>query len=104
MSRHARIWMGVTILVIVALNYAIIGIPIIKRSSSIDSKSKAMLVSQVKSGKIFKNSEDEYILEILKREKVHLDRKIVILNCVAISLAILVASWVVFGLVVHKRR
>jgi hypothetical protein len=103
MTRKARIWTGLTLLLILAFNYAVIGIPLFKRSSSIENKSKAMLVSQLKSGKFLKNSEDEYILEILKREKAYLDRRILILNLVGASLGILIASWVVFGVVAHKK-
>ena len=63
------------------------------------------MISQVKSGKLFKGAlGDEYILEVLKKEKVSIDRKILVLNCAAASLSILVASWVIFGLIFHRKR
>lgn len=102
MSRKARLWLGATLLLVIIFNYAIIGFPLIKRASSIEAKTKAMLVSQVKSGKVMKNSEDEFILEILKRERSSLGRKILILNGIAISLTIAVASWTAFGMIVKK--
>lgn len=104
MSRRARIWIGITLLAVLAFNYVAIGFPLIKRVSSIEDKSKSILVSQVKSGKVFKNTEDEYILDILKREKRAIDKKIFILNIVSISALIIIASWTVFGLIFYKRR
>ena len=104
MTHKARIWIGITLLIVLAFNYAIIGFPMIKRASSIENKSKAMLISQIKSGKVLKNSEDEFILEILKREKASVDRKILVLNGIAISLVIVVISWTAFGLLFHRKR
>ncbi|MBI4974461.1 MAG: hypothetical protein HZC19_01395 [Candidatus Omnitrophica bacterium] len=104
MTSKARIWIGITLLIVLAFNYAIIGFPMIKRASSIENKSKAMLISQIKSGKVLKNSEDEYILEILKREKGSIDKKILILNSVAISASLLIISWTIFGLLFHRKR
>lgn len=104
MSRKARMWLGATLLLILAFNYAIIGLPLIKRASSIETKSKAILISQVKSGKVLKNSEDEFILEILKREKASIDRKMLVLNGIAASLVIIVVSWTAFGLLFHRKR
>ena len=103
MTRKARIWIGITLLVVLAFNYAIMGIPLLKKASSLEDKYKALLIRQVKSGEILKGSGDEHILEIFKREKSGIDKKILILNCVAASLAILIFSWVIFGLVVHRR-
>lgn len=103
MSRKARMWIGATLLIVVVFNYIIVGMPLFKRSSSLEDKYKAMLIKQVKSGEILKGSGNEYILEIFKREKSAIDRRILILNCVAASLSIFVASWVIFGLVAHKR-
>lgn len=103
MSRKARMWVGVTLLIVVVFNYIIVGVPLLRKASSIEDKYKTILIKQVKSGEILKGSGDEYILEIFKREKSAIDRRILILNCVATSLAILVASWVVFGLITHRK-
>lgn len=104
MSRNARLWIGVTLLIIIAFNYAAIGIPLLKKSASIQEKSKAILIKQVKSGEVLKNSEDEYILNIFRREKVSIDHQMIILNTAAISLLIMIVSWTVFGLIAPKKR
>jgi len=92
MSRKARIWIGVTLLAIILFNYLSLGIPLYKRVISLDSKVKIFT----------KHSEDTYVIDVLKREMVTIDKKIVILNCVAVSAAIIIVSWIIFGLAVHR--
>lgn len=104
MVRKARLWIGVTLFAVIAFNYAAIGFPLLKKSASIKDKYKVTLIKQAKSGEMFKNSEDEYMLDIFRREKSALDRNILILNCVAISLSAILLSWTLFGLILHKER
>lgn len=104
MKRNARAWVGVTLLLVIIFNYLVIGVPLYKRMGSLESKIKIMMIKQVKSGEILKNSEDNYIIDILKKETIALDRKIVILNCVAVSAAIVIMSWVIFGLIVYRKE
>jgi hypothetical protein len=84
--------------VVIVFNYAIVGLPLVRKASSIESRSKAILVNQAKSGRVFADSEDGYILDVLKREKLSLDRKLMLLNSISATLAILVVSWTSFGL------
>ena len=102
MSNKARIWIGVTLLALVAFNYLAVSFPLYRRIGSLENKIRIMMIKQVKSGEILKNSEDNYIIDILKRETIALDRKIVIINCVAVSVAIMIISWLAYGLIVHK--
>lgn len=102
MSKKARVWIGTTLLAIIIFNYIAIGLPLYRKMASLDSKIKIMMIKQVKSGEVLKDSEDNYIIDVLKRETITLDRKIVILNCVAVSVVIIIISWMVFGLVAHK--
>lgn len=102
MTKRARAWAGITLLIVIALNYAIIGMPILRRAASIQDRSKMILMAQVKSG--FRNAADDYILEILKKEKVSLDKKIGILNSAAVTVSILVLSWIAFGLIKHDSK
>jgi len=92
MNRKARIWIGVTLLAIILFNYLAIGIPLYKRMSSLDNKVRIFT----------KHSEDTYVVDVLKREMVSIDKKIVVLNCVAVSVAIIIMSWMIFGLAVHR--
>ena len=89
---------------VVILNYAIIGVPLYKKSASIDMQSKAILIKQVKSGNVLKGGSDEFLLELFRKEKASIERKFLFLNCAAISLAIVIASWTVFGVIFHKNR
>lgn len=94
MSRKARVWLGVTLLAIILFNYLAIGMPLYKRMNSLDNKVRVFA----------KHSEDAYITDILKREMITIDKKIVILNCVAVSVAIIIVSWIIFGLAVHREN
>ena len=104
MTRKARLWIGITIFAVLALNYATFAIPLAKRSSSIEQRAMTMMREDFESGKALKGSENDYILQILKKEKASVDRKLGTLNMVAVSLAIIVASWTLFGLVLNKGR
>lgn len=92
MVKKTRLWIGVTILIVILLNYLSVGIPLYSRVISLDNKIKVFT----------KNSEDAYIVDLLKKEVVSIDKKIVVLNCIAASLVIIVTSWLVFGLVFHR--
>jgi hypothetical protein len=102
MTRRARIWIGVTLLAIVAFNYAAIGIPLYRNVTSLENRTKEIMMGQLKSGKPFKNSDDCYVVDVLKKEIVNLDRKLVVLNCVGASVAAIVISWVAFGLIAGR--
>lgn len=104
MTRNARIWIGITAILIIVFNYAVIGFPMLKREASIKDQTKSILIKQVKSNRVFKNSEDEYMLDIFRREKASLDKRILILNCATATLVIIVISWTVFGVIAHRRK
>jgi hypothetical protein len=90
-------------LVLLALNYATFAIPLAKRASSIEARAMVMMREDFESGKALKESDNSYILEILKKEKATVDRKLGTLNMVAASLAIVVASWTLFGLILKRK-
>ena len=104
MTRKARLWTGVTVLAILVFNYAAFAIPLAKRSSSIEDRAMVMMREDVDSGKALKGSDNDYILQILKKEKLAIDRKLGMLNMAAASLAIIVASWTLFGLILNRRK
>ena len=104
MTRNGRIWAGITLLVVMAFNYGLIGLPLYRKAANLNDKATSMLVKKVKSGNVLRTSaEEDYILEIFRREKASIDKKLFILNAVALTLVILVGSWTVFGFV-HKKR
>ena len=104
MTRKARLWTGVTMIILLTLNYATFAIPLVKRSASIEGRAMAMLREDFESGKALKGSDNDYILQILKKEKSAIDRKLGTLNMVAASLAIVVASWTLFGLILNRGK
>ncbi len=103
MTRKARVWVGFTVLIVLGLNYVLIGFPLMSKSSSIQQQTKSILLKQTKSNALFKNTTDGYMLDILRREKSSIDRKFLIINCIAISCLIIIASWVGFGLITHRQ-
>ena len=73
-------------------------------SATINVQTRAILLKQAKTGQLFNNPEDEYIMGVFRKEKTALDRKILILNCVSASLAVLAASWTLFGLATRRHK
>lgn len=102
MTKNTRIWIGITLFMILAFNYGIFGLPLYSKAASLNDKATVMLMNKIKSGKILKGSDDEYILDIFRREKAAIDRKLLMLNSLAISFAIIIGSWVLFGLVTRR--
>jgi len=102
MTRKARLWIGITLFVILGFNYALIGFPLYKKSESIQDAAKVIYLKQSKANKVFKGSKDEYLLEVFRREKGAIDRAILILNCVSASALIIIGSWTAFGLIGRK--
>jgi len=103
MTRKARLWVGITLLAVIVLNYALIGIPMMRRSAAVEKRSKEIIEKRMKSRSFFRLSDDEYMLELFRREKAAIDRNIFILNLGAASLLIVAGSWTAFGLIFHKR-
>lgn len=105
MSKNARIWVGVTLLFVLAFNYGLIGLPLYRKAANLNDKATTMMIKKVKSGHALRTSaEEDYILEIFRREKISIDKKLFVLNAVALTLAIIVGSWTAFGLMSNKKR
>lgn len=100
MSRKARLWIGATLLAVLFINYVLIGVPLLKKASSIEERYKTSMIKQLKSG----GTEEEYLLDIFRRERSAIARSILLLNTVSLSLLVVIASWTVFGLVLHKGK
>lgn len=105
MTRRARLWTGATLILILAFNYGIIGMPLIRKAASLNDKATTMLVKKIKTGNALRtSSEEDYILDIFRREKESITRKLVILNGISLTLVILIGSWTLFGLVLPKKK
>ena len=104
MARESKLWLGGTLLAVLIFNYAIFAFPLYQKSNSIKEKYKSILIKQVKSGEMMKSTEDEYMLELFRREKSAIDGKLGLLNCLAASFAIIIASWTAFSWLIHKKK
>ena len=104
MSRKNKLLVRLTLFIVLVFNYAIIGVPIIKKSASIQKRSRDILIRHVKSGDVLSGSDEDYVLELFRKEKSSIDRNLLVLNSITISLGILIASWTVFGLLVHRKK
>ncbi|MDP2912668.1 MAG: hypothetical protein Q8N91_01500 [Candidatus Omnitrophota bacterium] len=102
MGRKTRLWIGVTILAIIIINYGMFTLPLIKKRQAIMSKADAIWI-RVKAPGRFQESDDEYVLEIFRKERIEIDRKIRNLNGIALTGAVIILSWTVFGLVVKRK-
>ena len=98
MSKTARLWIGVTLFLVLSINYFMIGLPLLNKSAAIQEKYREIIIKQAKSADMSKNTADEYLLEALREEKGAVTKKIVLLNCVAASLSVIIVSWMMFGM------
>jgi hypothetical protein len=96
MTRKARLWIGGTLLLVIALNYILIGIPLIKRELSLREKTRSIVMS--------KSGGDEFVLELFRKESIAVRKRQDMLNGISLSLAVIVASWTLFGLVFGKKK
>ena len=103
MSPKAKMWFGITLLLALALNYIIIGAPIIRRAEALKVEARAIVVKYAKSTQTFTDMENDYLLQIFRKEQSSIGRQILILNCASATLGLLIISWTVFG-VLHSKK
>lgn len=104
MNPKARLWIGATVLIVILINYVLIGVPLISKSNSVQAKAKAIFLKQAKANNLFANSsDDEYLIDVFRKEKSTIDMKVTILNAIAATLAFFVASWTIFGLLFRRK-
>jgi hypothetical protein len=105
MTRNARLWIGATLILIVAFNYGIIGMPLIRKAASLNDKATIVLMGKIKAGHALRtSSEEEYILDVFRRERESIIRKLVVVNGITLTLVIIIASWTLFGLVLPRKK
>ena len=105
MTRKARLWVGATLILILAFNYGIIGMPLIRKAIYLNDKATTITMAKIKSGNVLRtSSEEDYVLDIFKREKESITRKLIILNAIALTFVIIIGSWTLFGLVLPKKK
>jgi hypothetical protein len=102
MSRKARLWLGLTLILALGINYIIIGAPMIRRSEALKIEARAILIRYAKSGTTFNDMENDYLLQIFRKEQAHLGRQILLLNCASATLGLLIISWTAFGILRSK--
>jgi len=105
MTRKARLWTGATLIIILAFNYGIVGMPLIRKSASLNDKATTMLMKKIKTGNALRtSSEEDYILDVFRREKEAITRKLIVVNAIALTFVIIIGSWTLFGLVLPKKK
>ena len=103
MSPKARMWLGITFLLALAVNYIIIDAPMIRRAEALKVEARAILIKYAKSTQTFTDMENDYLLQIFRKEQTNIGRQILVLNCASATLGLLIISWTVFG-VLHGKR
>lgn len=103
-TKKARIWIGVTILIVIGFNYTLIGFPLMQRSDSLIKESRIILQKQAKSKKLALTTRENYLLDLYRKERISTQRGLLILNCIAASLAIGTISWIIFGIWAHRKE
>ena len=105
MTRKARLWIGATLVLILAFNYGLFGMPLIRKAMSLNDKTTTMLMGRVKAGHSLRTSaEEEYLLDIFRREKASIAWKLVMVNAASLTILIIIGSWTLFGLVMPKKK
>ena len=68
--------------------------PLIRKAMSLNDKATTVLMNKIKSGHALRtSSEEEYILDIFRRERESVIRKLVVVNAVALTFVIIIISW-----------
>ena len=105
MTKKARVWTGATLILILAFNYGLVGMPLIRKAMSLNDKTTTMLMGKVKAGHSLRtSSEEEYILDIFRREKASVAWQLVIVNAISLTIVVAIISWMLFGLVVSNKK
>ncbi len=103
MEPRKRLWIGATLMAVIIFNYILIGAPLLSKSYSINQKTKVILVKQIRSSGIFNNMDDEYMLELFRKERSTINTKIMILNALTVTVTFLALSWTLFGLIFKRK-
>ena len=96
MTRKAKLWIGVTIFIVLMFNYGMVAYPMYSRIKSLQVKEKSIIFA--------KTPDDEYFLEVFKQERRKLEDKLKAANMLAASLTLIIISWTAFSMVVHKKK
>ena len=105
MTRRARLWVGATLILILAFNYGIIGLPLIRKAIYLNDKATKMLMTKIKSGNALRtSSEEDYVLDVFRREKDSITRKLIVVNVISLTFVIIIGSWTLFGLVMPRKK
>jgi hypothetical protein len=104
MSGKAKLWLGITLLLALGLNYIIVGAPIIRRNEALKVEARAILLKYAKPGSTFTDMENDYLLQIFRKEQANIGRQILILNCASATLGLLIISWTAFGVLHSKKK
>lgn len=99
MPRNVRLWLGLTFIAVLGANYALVGYPLYSKADSISEAAKTIYARQLKSGQVLKDSKDEYLLDVFRREKQGVDRALLLLNCISASGLVIILGWTTLGLV-----
>jgi hypothetical protein len=103
MSRKAKLWLGITLFLALAANYIIIGAPMIRRAEALKVETRAILIRYANSGSTFTDMENDYLLQIFRKEQANIGRQILFMNCASATAGLLIISWTAFG-VLHGKR
>lgn len=102
-SNRSRLWIGFTVLIAIAVNYIIIGAPMIRESEGIKTEMRAIMIKYARSSSTFSDIENDYHMQGLMKGQSALKKRILLLNCASATLALLVISWTAFGLLRPRR-
>jgi hypothetical protein len=103
MENRTRTWIGTTALAAIALNYIIIGAPMIRESEAIKTEMRAVVIRYSRPDAKFGDIENDYQMQGLMKGQVTIRKRIQILNCASATLALAAVSWTAFGLLRRKR-
>jgi hypothetical protein len=79
--------------------------PLIRKAASLNDKATKILMSKIKSGNALRtSSEEDYILDIFRREKESVARRLTGVNVISLTILIVVGSWTLFGLVLPGKK
>ena len=79
--------------------------PLIRKAASLNDKATKILMGKIKTGNALRtSSEEDYILDVFRREKESITRKLIVVNAIALTFVIIIGSWTLFGLVLPRKK
>jgi hypothetical protein len=104
MTKRTSLWIGGTLALLLMLNYFIFAMPLVRKARAINNKANSIIITRAKDTGAFEESDENYVLDILRQEKRKITNSMNTLNAVSASLGLVILSWTAFAFFTAKNK